>query len=179
MQDKSFWVASTPCQPKFSFSFTSTQQLFSAGLLSNQPFLPQAVLILGVPWPRCRTLQLALQNLRMFPWTLSLSRSLCLASDSPDMSAPPRSFMSSANLLRVCLMPLCDWWTSQNSPSTEPWGNTTCHHLSSGYIIIVYYLLCVIIQQIPYPLKSAHQIHISPVQRGGWGTMSKSLQKLG
>lgn len=151
-QNKAFQVTSTPCQLKSSFSFTSTQKFFSAGLLSNQPFLPQAVLILGVTLTQVQDFALGLaepQELPMGPWACP---------GLPGWHLIPQTcqlcFMSSANLLRVSLMPLCDWWRSHSSPSTDPWGNSTCHHLSSGYAVIVYHLLCVIIQQIPHPFYS-------------------------
>ena len=62
-----FWAASAHC-PVLLSSSASTPKSFSSGLLSIHS-LPSLYLCLGLSWPRCRTLHLAMLNfeIRMGP----------------------------------------------------------------------------------------------------------------
>lgn len=88
------------------FSSTITSKSFSAGLLPVT-FLSSLSVCLGLPWPGCRTLHLfvELQQVCTAPISI-LSGSLWVASLHSSMLTSPHSLVSSANFLRVHLVPL-------------------------------------------------------------------------
>ena len=68
---------------------------------------PSLYTYMGLARSNCKTLHFALLNLIRFTWAhlLGLSRSLWMASLLSAVSTTPLIFVSSANLLRVCLIP--------------------------------------------------------------------------
>ena len=101
-----FWAVSAHWWLISNFSPTSAPK-YSSGLLSI-PSHPRLYWYQGLPQPGCRTLHLALLNLRRFTWAhlSSLSRSLWIASHPSGMSTTPLILVSSAKLLGVHLTPL-------------------------------------------------------------------------
>ena len=99
-----FRAASAHCRLTSSFSFTSTPNSFSAGLLSIHSS-STLCWYWGLPQPRCRTLHMALFNFRRFAQahSSSLPRSLWVAALP---STAPLSLVSPANLPRIRLIPL-------------------------------------------------------------------------
>ena len=94
---------------------------------ARQQVSPSLYWCMGLFLPRCRTLHLPLLIfIRFLPTQLSsLSRSCWMAAQPSGVSTTPPSFVSSANLLRVCSVPSSR--TSMNKrnktgPRTEPWG---------------------------------------------------------
>ena len=95
--------------------------------------ISQSILILGLPWPTCRTLHLALLNFMRFTWARlsSLSQFLWMASLPFRVSATPLSLVSSTNLLRVYSIPLSKSpkkMLNNMSPNKDPSG----HHSLGG-----------------------------------------------
>ena len=88
------------------------------------PFIRQPLLI-GLPRPMCRTLRMALLNMR-FTWAhiSSLSRSLWMKSCPSGVSAVPLRLVSYADLLKVHLVLLSMWLMKilNTGPSMDPWG---------------------------------------------------------
>jgi len=70
-----FWAASTRCWLKLSLSSTDSPKSFSSRLLSSHS-LPSLYLCLGLLWPRCRTLHLALLNFMRNLWEWLQHKSL-------------------------------------------------------------------------------------------------------
>ncbi|KAK4827132.1 hypothetical protein QYF61_014526 [Mycteria americana] len=82
---------------------------------------------MGLLWPKCRTLHLALLNLIQLTSAhpSSLSRSLCRAFLASSRSTLPHNLVSSANLLRVHSIPSSRSLIkilNRTGPNTEPWG---------------------------------------------------------
>ena len=106
-----------------SFSCTRTPKSFSTGLLSRRSF-PNLYKYLGLSRPKCSTLHLALLNLVRFSWAhfSSLSRSLWMASLLSNVLTALLSLVSSANLLRVHLMPSSISLMKSTDTKTNPCG---------------------------------------------------------
>ena len=70
--------------------------------------IPQIVLTVRVPQPKCKTFHFDLLNLMSFSWVhcLSLSRSLWMAFSHSGVSTTPYSLVSSTDLQRVHSVPL-------------------------------------------------------------------------
>ena len=109
---------------------TPPPKSFSSGLLSICS-LPSLYLYLELPWPRCRTLHLALLNFMRFTQAhlSSLSRSLWMAFLPSSVWTTPHNLVLSADLLRVYSIPLSMSLTkilNTTGPTTNPWGMLLC-----------------------------------------------------
>lgn len=104
-------------------------QVFLRGLLT--PSSPYLYRCLGLPWPRCCTLQLALLKLIRLTWAFSsLSRSLWMASFPSALSAAPLCLVSSPNLVRMHSI-----WLSGSLKK-----NVKDHETQNELLIIGFYL---------------------------------------
>ena len=130
-----FWDAKTHCWLIFSFLSTNTPKSFSTELLSIYS-LPILYSCLGLPWPRCRTLHLAL--CMRFAWAhlSSLSRSLWMASLPSNISTALRN---SIRIYKYYLALKQDFITTDsldslsNSPKRKPnktKSKQNCHHIN-------------------------------------------------
>jgi len=102
-----FWSTSTDYWLMYSFSSTRSLKSFSGELISIS-FSASLYVCLGLPWPKCSTLHLALFNLVIFMWAhfSSLYRSLWMACLPSTVFTAQLSLVSPANLLRVQSIPL-------------------------------------------------------------------------
>jgi len=121
-----FWAASAHWWLMATFSAIGTPKSFSAGLLSISSS-SSLYWYRGLPWPRCRTLQLAFLNLMRFMQAhfFSCFRSLWMASYPSGMSTASLILASPANLVRVHSISLSrSLMKIFNSigHSTDPWG---------------------------------------------------------
>lgn len=161
-----FWSASAHWWLMLSFLSTNTPKCFSTGLLSI-PSSPIPYLCLGLPWPMCRTLHLALMIVMRFAQAhfSSLSRSLRMTSFPRSMLTTPHSWVLLANLLRVHSIPLSMSPTKMLNRSVY-WSlrNLTHHWSPLGHWPVYCNSLIVTIQPIPYPQNgpsiksSSHQL---------------------
>ncbi|KAK4807043.1 hypothetical protein QYF61_018384 [Mycteria americana] len=108
---------------------------------------------MGLLWPKCRTLHLALLNLIQLTSAhrSSLSRSLCRAFLPSSRSTLPHNLVSSANLLRVHSIPSSRSLIkilNRTGPNTEPWGT---------------------------PLVTGHQLDLTPVTTTLWARPSSQF----
>ena len=101
------WTASMRCWLMSNFLPTSIPKSFLVGLLSIHS-LPSLYWYWGLPWPRCRTLHLALLTFMRFTLaqSSSLSGSRWMATLRSRVSTASHSLLSSAKLLRVHSIPL-------------------------------------------------------------------------
>jgi len=120
------WTASVHCCLFSSFSSSRTHRSScTMRLLSVSS--PGPYICLGLPWPRCNSLYFALSYLIRFLLAhfSNLSRSLWMTSLPSVVSTALLTLVSSANLLRLHLIPhsvsLIKRLKSTNS-KTDPWG---------------------------------------------------------
>lgn len=130
----------------------------SLGLLSNSP--PILCSFLGLPWPRCCTLNPDLLDFMRFLWALfsSLSCSLWMAACPSVVSAVAHSFVPSAVLLRLHLIPLSvisedieDHWSQ-----IRALRDAAHHQPPPGYRGIEHKSLAASIQAVPFLPNSSH-----------------------
>jgi len=167
------------------FFINHNPKSFLDGLLSRSSFSLSLYICLGLPWPKCSTLHLALMNLIRYTWAhpLSLFRSLSVASLHSILSTAPLSLLSSTDSLRVQSIPL-PMSLMKMLKNTGPLGGTTRHWPPPGHKAIDCSPLAVTFHPILYPLNSPPFTSIFLQFRGkndiehfqGWGIHSFSGQ---
>lgn len=187
------------CWPCY-FSCSSGSRLFSglwvhiAGFypsfhppLSHRSFFLSLYWYWGLPWPRWRTLRLALLNFLGFPWPCSSS-----LAESLWMSSLPLSIINCITQLGA-ICKLAEWLKAPHSPTgnvinednecTGPTTGTGGTPLTTGFHLDTNPLTTALWMQafcqflIHPAVHSLNWYHLSLELRLLWGTVSKALQK--
>ena len=181
-----FWAASAHCWLVCYASPTSNAQVL-LGRAALKPFIPQPVLMLGIPVTKVQDFALGLVELHSQgshrPNPQALSRSLWMASLPSSKWIVPLSLVTSANLLRLhSISPSTSLMKMLNNtgPSTDPWRTSLVTGLHLDVEPLTVNSLEAAIQPVPYPSNSSPIKSISLQFRGknAGGNISKALTEI-